>query len=72
LKVAAFDLDSADANTVFFAFGLSCTLSMSDTERQHASNKTYNAASGGGVMFHQLVAWGWFNVSFLGAGSFDT
>jgi len=41
-------------------------------ERQHASNKTYNAASGGGVMFHQLVAWGWFNVSFLGAGSFDT
>jgi hypothetical protein len=56
MKVAKVDLTSNDTKITIFAFALSTTLSMSDAERQHAVNKSYNSASGAGALFHQLAA----------------
>ena len=37
-------------------WALSITLSLSDTERQHATNKRFNHQAGGGSVWHKLAA----------------
>ena len=55
-KRESFSVDSPLAESLFYSFGLAMGLSLSDTERQHKVNKVFNAAAGGGAVWHRLVA----------------
>ena len=56
LRKRPLDWSGDEARVVLFAMALTFSLSLSDTERQHAANKGYNSRAGGGALFHQFAA----------------
>lgn len=56
LRKARVDVSTPSGQAWMWPFALSCTLSLSNTERQHAANKSFNRLAGGGSKWEQFAA----------------